>query len=161
MAEEDIKITVLENGNMVIENMMFAFGQRKSSNFRGEEQQYVDKNKPQFEVKIPEDSVEPLRKLGWNVKQWEKEEEGADTVYYLNVKVHPNSATIKVRRGDEFEELDKNTMAIIDRLRFEKIDVEIRKWEYDPVAKPGKFSSALNDFYGVIRTTFLSDKYGE
>lgn len=158
--------------NATIEHVRF-YGR---PNFNGEMDRFKD-DRRKFTVIIPEDAVEPLRQIGYNVKTTvpdaEAQEAGRETVNHLKVMVdfrfdaqfpgdieREKGPDVWVIQGESREKLNSKTVGIIDRSRFEDMDIEIRGWEYDPEESPGVLSARLVMFVGVMRQNRLNEKYG-
>lgn len=158
-------------GNLVLENCQF-FGR---PNFAGEMNQWKDDSR-QFNVMIPNEFADQLRELGWNVKTLlaRPEFEGDEDKSFLKVAV--DFGFVKGHEGDydyekgpdvwivedgrEPEKLTSKTVPILDRKRFENIDMEVRGWEYRPDESPGQYSARLVQFVAVTRPNILGAKYG-
>lgn len=158
--------------NFTLENAKF-YGR---PNFSGEMDRFKD-DRRKFTVIIPEEAVEPLQRIGYNVKTTvpdaEAQEMGRETINHLKVMVdfrfdnqYPGDVErekgpdVWVIQGDDREKLNSKTVGIIDRSRFESIDIEVRGWEYDADENPGVLSARLVMFVGVMRPNRLESKYG-
>lgn len=145
-------------GNLTLEDAKF-FGR---PNFSGEPDAFKDERR-KFTVLIPNDVADQLRDFGWNVKTniptQEEMAEGREMLSHMKVMVDRTS-DIWVLMGEDREKLDERTMGILDKSRVERLDMEIRAWEYDPEEKPGEFSARLVTLIAVIRPNILSQKYG-
>jgi hypothetical protein len=162
-------------GNLILEEAQF-FGR---PNFAGELDRFKD-DRRKFTVLIPNDVADQLREAGWNVKTniptAEELEQFPDRepISHLKVmidtpvfEVDHNGQEVQVRgsevfllQGDDVERLSAATLAVVDRSRFENIDMEIRAWEYDPEEQPGSYSARLVKFVGVMTPNLLDAKYG-
>lgn len=179
MADQDQRPTVITIGesyggrapNFTIENARF-FGR---PNFSGELDRFKD-DRRKFTVVIPQEAVEPLQQLGYNVKTTVPDEEavaqGREEISHLKVFLnfkfndrfpgdveHENGPDIWVIQGEDREKLTSRTVGILDRSRFENIDIEVRGWEYDPEENPGMLSARLVMFVGVMRPSIIASKY--
>jgi hypothetical protein len=145
-------------GNLTLEDAKF-FGR---PNFSGEEDQFKDARR-KFTVLIPNEIADQLREMGWNVKTniptQEEVAQGREQISHLKVMVD-RTADVWVFMGEEKEKLNELTMGVLDKSRVERLDMEIRAWEYDPEDKPGEFSARLVTLIAVIRPNILSAKYG-
>lgn len=161
--------------NFTLENCQF-FGK---PNFGGVMDQFKD-DRRKFNVVIPEAGMEPLRALGYNVKQTvpkpEDIEMGREPITFLKVLLNfkipddkkglPNEIDfetgpdIYIMQGEDVEKINSLTVAVLDRTRFDNIDMEIRGWEYDKDENPGVLSARLVQFVGVMRPNMLAGKYG-
>lgn len=136
-------------------------------NFGGEMDRFKDP-RPKCTVIIPDNAVEPLRELGYNVKTTVPDPEdfelGREPVNHLKVMVDAKSDIYIVLNG-ESEKLAEEKRGIIDRSRFEEMDMEIRAWMYnkdevDQGLEEPKYSARLVTFVGVMRPSILGAKYG-
>jgi hypothetical protein len=157
--------------NFTVENARF-FGR---PNFAGELDRFKD-DRRKFTVIIPDEAVQPLRELGYNVKTTVPDEEAIEQgrgpvnhlKVFLNFKFddkypgvveHEKGPDIWVLQGETREKITSKTVAILDRSRFENIDIEVRGWEYDPEDNAGALSARLVMFVGVMRPSIISQKY--
>jgi len=154
-------------GNLTLLDAKF-FGR---PNFAGELDRFKD-DRRKFTVLIPNDSADQLREMGWNVKTniptQEELAQFPDREPISHLKVMVDNIDIEagkgpevfIIQGDDTERLTNQTLAVIDRSRFENIDMEIRGWEYDPEDNPGVYSARLVKFVGVLQPNLLDQKYG-
>lgn len=153
-------------GNLTLEDAKF-WGR---PNFSGdpEADRFKDPRK-KFTVQIPNELADQLRNLGWNVKTTiptpEEQELGREPVSSLKVMVGKNP-DIYVIRGEDTQKLRVEasaegaaTVGMLDRARIDRMDMEIRAWEYDPEEKPGEQSARLVQLVAVITPNILMDKY--
>lgn len=155
-------------GNLTLENARFF----KRPNFSGEMDEYKNDDRV-FNVIIPNEVSEDLRKLGWNVKTLLPRNEEETGLSFLKVKVdfnfdkdHPGDVEYErgpdvwIIMGEEREKLTSKTIGILDRARLESLDMEIRGWEYNPDEAPGALSARLVQLVAIIRPSLLDQKYG-
>lgn len=141
-------------------------------NFAGEMDRFKDPRR-KFTVIIPDAAVAPLQEIGYNVKTTvpdpEAVEQGREQVNHLKVmvdEIHGDKGPdIFVIQGEDREKLTSDNMAIIDRSRFEVVDLEIRAWMYnkeevDKGLEEPAYSARLVLFVGVMRVSRLAAKYG-
>jgi hypothetical protein len=157
--------------NFTIENARF-FGK---PNFSGELDRFKD-DRRKFTVIIPDEAVVPLQQLGYNVKTTvpdaEAVEQGREPINHLKVILNfswhkdfpgvveqEKGPDVWIIQGEDREKLTSRTVGLIDRSRFEQIDMEIRGWEYDPEEQPGMLSARLVMFVGVMRPSIIGQKY--
>lgn len=157
--------------NFTIENAKF-YGR---PNFAGELDRFKD-DRRKFTVFIPKEAVEPLQRFGYNVKTKLPDEEdlamGREEISFLKVMLnfrpdekYPEKPELEkgpdiwVIQGESREKLSSRTVGILDRSRFQNIDMEIRGWEYDPEENPGMLSARLVMFVGVLRPSIIASKY--
>jgi hypothetical protein len=168
-------VTIMESygrgiGNLVLEDCRF-FGK---PNFAGELDQFKNDAR-QFNVRIPNDMADQLRALGWRVKTLLPRPEFPDddpksflkvAVYFGYHKGHEGDPAYEkgpdcwILQGEEREKLTSKTVPLLDRARFDKIDMELRGWESRPDEEPGLYTAALVTFVAVMRPSLLGEKYG-
>lgn len=158
-------------GNITLEDCRF-YGR---PNFQGELRDHGSwvEDKRNFTVLIPNEHADTLRALNWPVKTDiptdEQKAEGRETRSYMKVGIHfsvdknPHQPLEEQRypdiwiiQGDDREKLTWRTVGLMDKGRFDMIDMELRCWEY----KPGQWAAALVTLVAVMRQNKLSEKYG-
>jgi hypothetical protein len=177
MEENETIITIADNhgtgvGNLTIQNVKY-FGR---PNFAGNPDKFNKMGgKRSFSILIPEQYRDTLKGLGWMVNTLEVRpefpEEEAKHILKIAVDIRkdpmfPEDVTrermpdIWVIQGDlPPEKLTSKTVGILDRNRFDAIDIEIRGWEYDREELPGVYSARLVTFVGVMKPSLLGEKY--
>jgi hypothetical protein len=65
-----------------------------------------------------------------------------------------------IKNGEVVEKLSSLTIAVMDRSRFDNVDMEIRGWEWDREEKPGEYTAKLVQLVAVMRPSILGEKYG-
>lgn len=154
-------------------------------NFSGEEDRFKDSRR-KFNVLVTNEQAELLREIGYPAKTLlptpERLAENPDEEPLSFIKVmidnvvlsEPNAdglrelvsgPNIKVLRAAEHERLDNATMGILDRARINRLDLELRAWNYnDDEVKQGieepKFSARLVTCIAVLQVSPLADRYG-
>lgn len=151
-------------GNITLEDAKF-FGR---PNFAGAPDAFKDSRR-KFTVLIPLEVAEQLKKIGWNVKVTEPQNDEQTPLAHMKVMVdfstNPETGQergpdIWVIKGEKREKLDSKTAPILDRSRIIKMDMEIRGWEYDPEDNPGQLSARLVALIVTLEPNLLLDKYG-
>lgn len=162
-------------GNLILEDAKF-FGR---PNFSGELDRFND-DRRKFTVLLPNDLADQLRGMGWNVKTEhptpEEVEQGREILshmkVFLNFKIPEDKRgrpdemdyevgpDVHVIQGEDVERLNSRTVGILDRSRFELLDMEIRAWEYNPEEHPGQYSARLVKLVATLTPNVLDDKYG-
>lgn len=153
-------------GNLTFEDAKF-WG---APNFSGDPERDKFKDpRRKFTIQVPNELADQLRALGWNVKTTqptpEEVAQGREPISSLKVMVGKNP-DIFVIRGEDSQKLrveagaeGPSTVGMLDRARIDKMDLEIRAWEYDPDEKPGDYSARLVQLVAVITPNILGDKY--
>lgn len=159
-------------GNVVLQNAYF-FGR---PNFAGNPDQFNKMGgKRKFNVLVPNDAAEMLTTIGWMVKKLEPRPEFPDDEIRHHIKIavdfrfepaHPGDVEyergpdIWVIQGERKEKLTSKTVGILDSVRIDTMDLEIRGWEYDAEENPGQYSARLVTLVAVMRPSILGEKYG-
>ena len=110
-------------------------------NFSGEGSKFNREGDKNFSVFI--DNMELANDLieqGWNVKIREPREEGDEPFAHLPVKVKFNDRgpRIYLITGNRRNELDEETVAILDNIDIACIDMDIRPYDWEVNGKTGR-----------------------
>lgn len=130
-----MEITYAPKGILQIDNARICF-----RNFRGEGSKYNREGDRNFALVIPSQEIaDELIERGWNVKINEPREEGEDPFMYLNVKIKFNGRGphIYVQSGRATNRLDEEEVGEIDDLDIERVDLDIRPYEWEVNGKTG------------------------
>lgn len=104
-------------------------------NFAGRESAFNDKGKRNFNWRIDDPELaDRLVADGWNVKIKPPREEGDIPFMHLAVKVNFegwNPPNIYLISGDNKRKLDEESVALLDDIRIEKADFDIRAYDYN------------------------------
>ena len=133
-------------------------------NFEGRKTQYNALGQRNFAVVIPAEDVDAMKADGWNVKTKEPNPEYPDQepLSTLAVKVNFSGARpprIVVIAGEDRQELDEDTVSMLDRVQIEKVDLIINPSYYDVQGRQG-YSAYLRSIYVTIVQDELEKKYG-
>lgn len=133
-------------------------------NFEGRKTQFNAQGQRNFAVVIPPEDVEPMKGDGWNVKTKKPNPEypDQDLLSTLSVKVNFSGARpprIVVIAGEDRQELDEDTVGMLDRVQIEKVDLIINPSFYDVNGSTG-YSAYLRSIYVTIVQDDLEKKYG-
>lgn len=130
-------------------------------NFGGEKRLYNESGKRNFAIPLEEDLAVQLHELGWNVKAKVLPD---DTVFYhlpVTVKMdgrRPPRVFLITMSRNRRTQLDEDTVALIDGLEFDNVDVILRPFNWDVNGKQG-VSAYLKTFMGVLHEDDLEKKY--
>jgi hypothetical protein len=163
--------------NLILQDAKF-YGR---PNFSGELDNFGDSRR-KFTVLLPNELADQLRNEGWNVKtdiptaeqleQFPDRQTLSHMKVFLNFKIPEDKRgrpdemdfekgpDVHIIQGENQEKLNSKTVPLLDRSRFENIDMEIRAWEYNPEDHPGKYSARLVQFVGVLKPNLIGQKYG-
>lgn len=134
-------------------------------NFSGRQTQYNAKGKRNFNLVVPPEDVEAMKRNGWNVKTKEPRPDYPDdtplSTLAVNVRYSEDSRPPRVFliAGDTRTELDESTIDILDRVQIENVDLIINPSYYDVNGLQG-YTAYLQAIYVTIVQDDLEKKYG-
>ena len=134
-------------------------------NFSGRQTQYNAKGKRNFNLVVPPEDVEAMKRDGWNVKTKEPRPDYPDdtplSTLAVNVNYSENSRPPRVVliAGNDRTELDESTIDMLDRVQIENVDLIINPSYYDVNGRQG-YTSYLQSIYVTIVQDYLEKKYG-
>lgn len=157
-----------EVGHLIVENA--DFWQRP--NFEGRKNRF-HQQKREFNIYIPESAVKSLQAIGYPVKTLDPRTEEEEPLHFMKIavdlipsKTEPKNpelesgADIWLLRGDIKQKLNSTNVAILDSTKaIDRVDMELRAWEYDREEAPGKYSARLVTLVAVMRPNRLADRY--
>lgn len=149
--------------NITIENAKFVY----RPNFEGREEMYNDPGNRYFNVQLPEEIVDAVRRDGWNVKETKprkdakpEEIESFVPVSYLEVivgfKYRP--PTIVLIMDGRQTPVTEETVAMLDSVQFQSFDVVLRGRPWEAAFGSG-VKAYLQTFYGTVEMDDLQRKY--
>ena len=130
-----MEIRHLNNGICQIDDARICF-----RNFSGEAGKYNREGDRNFAVIIPDQEIaDEMIDRGWNVKIKEPREEGEDPFMYLTVKVkfNGNGPHVYVQSGRNMNQLDEDSVGMIDDIDISSVDLDIRPYEWEVNGKTG------------------------
>lgn len=130
-----MEIRHLNNGICQIDDARICF-----RNFSGEAGKYNREGDRNFAVIIPDQEIaDEMIDRGWNVKIKEPREEGEDPFMYLTVKVkfNGNGPHVYVQSGRSMNQLDEDSVGMIDDIDISSVDLDIRPYEWEVNGKTG------------------------
>ena len=110
-------------------------------NFAGRGDKYNREGDRNFSLVITDQEMaDALIEEGWNVKIKPPREEGDEPFMFLPVKVKFNDRGPKVYllTGNRKNELDEESVAILDDIDIESIDMDIRPYDWEVQGKEGR-----------------------
>ena len=134
-------------------------------NFSGRQTQYNAKGKRNFNLVVPHEDVEAMKRDGWNVKTKEPRPDYPDdtplSTLAVNVNYSENSRPPRVVliAGNDRTELDESTIDMLDRVQIENVDLIINPSYYDVNGNTG-YTAYLQSIYVTIVQDDLEKKYG-
>lgn len=149
--------------NLELEGMeILQFGSFK--NFSGEIDQYNPKGLSQFNVILDEETADQLLAEGWNVKQLDPREEGDVAIPYLPCSINFNSnippRVIMITGKNKQTILNKNTIASLDALDVECVDLIINPYQWEVKTKNG-VDSGIKAYVKVMYAKVVEDRFAQ
>lgn len=165
-------ITVLENGNITIDNAELLGGTFR--NFDGHPDSFSPSgyNKGTFCVQLNDEQAEMLSGQGWNVKDFTysgDDTTAPSTVHYLKVSYpitkDPNAKdrfprNVYLVSNTKQVPLSSATVANLTYNSYDEIDIEIRPYDYDVNGHTGR-SAYLNSGFFKIREIPFADRFSD
>ena len=137
-----MKINYSERGILQIDDCRITH-----KNFSGKKSEYNREGDMNFSVVIPDEEIaEELRNDGWNVKIKPPYDADSDPFMYLPVKVKFNGRGphIYVKTGNSMNKLDENEVHRIDKISIQRVDVDIRPYDWTANGKSGRTAYLQN-----------------
>lgn len=140
-------------------------------NFAGAERDFNDEGDRNFNLVIKADLAEQLKEEGWNVKVRPPRMEGAEPTYHLPVKVkfgkYPPKVNLVTKNGVDHKgntiynvnELDEETVKLVDITEFECIDLMISPYNWTNRRGESGITAYLDEFWGVVKENEFASKY--
>lgn len=131
-----MKITFAPRGILQIDDARIIY-----RNFSGEGSKFNREGDRNFSIIIDDPAIaDELVAQGWNVKIREPREEGDDPFIHLPVKVKFNDRgpRIYLITGDRRNELDEESVGIIDNVDIIGVDLDIRPYDWEVNGKTGR-----------------------
>lgn len=143
--------------NLYIENAKLYF-----KNFAGNPDAYnATGGVRYFGVVIDPDRVEELRALGWMIKDSKPSDIDGSFISYLKVKVvyGKRPPSILLISGDDRNVLDEDSVGLLDNVKLEQVDLNIRPYIYDFNGNTG-VSARLESAAFIMIPDPIMAKYG-
>lgn len=131
-----MKVTFAPKGILQIDDARIIY-----RNFSGEGSKFNREGDRNFSLIIDDPAIaDELVAQGWNVKNREPREEGDDPFIHLPVKVKFNDRgpRIYLITGDRRNELDEESVAILDNVDIIGVDLDIRPYDWEVNGKTGR-----------------------
>ena len=110
-------------------------------NFRGEASKFNRAGDRNFAIVIEDkEDADILVEEGWNVKIKDPREPGDDPFMYLPVKVKFNDRgpIAYLKTGNAMNKLDEESIACLDDVDIEAVDLDIRPYDWEVNGKQGR-----------------------
>ena len=131
-----MKVTFAPKGILQIDDARIIY-----RNFSGEGSKFNREGDRNFSLIIDDPAVaDELVAQGWNVKIREPREEGDNPFIHLPVKVKFNDRgpRIYLITGDRRNELDEESVGILDNVDIVSVDLDIRPYDWEVNGKTGR-----------------------
>ena len=131
-----MKVTFAPRGILQIDDARIIY-----RNFSGEGSKFNREGDRNFSLIIDDPAIaDELVAQGWNVKIREPREEGDDPFIHLPVKVKFNDRgpRIYLITGDRRNELDEESVSILDNVDIVGVDLDIRPYDWEVNGKTGR-----------------------
>lgn len=131
-----MKVTFAPKGILQIDDAKIIY-----RNFSGEGSKFNREGDRNFSLIIDDpDVADELVAQGWNVKIREPREEGDNPFIHLPVKVKFNDRgpRIYLITGDRRNELDEESVGILDNVDIISVDLDIRPYDWEVNGKTGR-----------------------
>ena len=131
-----MKVTFAPKGILQIDDARIIY-----RNFSGEGSKFNREGDRNFSLIIDDPAVaDELVSQGWNVKIREPREEGDNPFIHLPVKVKFNDRgpRIYLITGDRRNELDEESVGILDNVDIISVDLDIRPYDWEVNGKTGR-----------------------
>lgn len=110
-------------------------------NFEGRGDKFNREGDRNFSLRIDnEDTADALVKEGWNVriKGGRDEDEGPFMRLPIKVKFTNYGPNVYLRTGDRVNELNEESIACLDNIEIESVDMDIRPYDWDVNGRTGR-----------------------
>lgn len=139
------------------------------SYFDGRAEGFNNEGDYNFQVRIPEERVQELRDLGWNIKSFEPRDEGDPFEHLLKVNIsfrfeEPKIFLIKQRTNGEkvkFRVSSPRDLHDIKRPVTERVDVIIKPSRWSQANGRSGISAYVKELYVTIRESRFASDYGD
>lgn len=131
-----MKVTFAPKGILQIDDARIIY-----RNFSGEGSKFNREGDRNFSLIIDDPAIaDELVAQGWNVKIREPREEGDNPFIHLPVKVKFNERgpRIYLITGDRRNELDEESVGILDNVDIISVDLDIRPYDWEVNGKTGR-----------------------
>lgn len=110
-------------------------------NFEGRGDKFNREGDRNFSLRIDnEDTADALVKEGWNVriKEGRDEDEGPFMRLPIKVKFTNYGPNVYLRTDDRVNELNEESIACLDNIEIESVDMDIRPYDWDVNGRTGR-----------------------
>lgn len=153
-----MNITFKQRGVLEIDDARIIY-----RNFRGEASKFNRAGDRNFAILIQNEAdAIALSEDGWNVKIKPPREEGDTPFMYLPVKVkfNDNGPIAYLKTGRALNKLDEDTIACLDDVDIESVDLDIRPYDWEVNGKQGR-SAYLQAIHVTQKVDRFAARYEE
>lgn len=153
-----MKLTFAPRGILQIDDARIVY-----RNFSGVGSKFNREGDKNFSVIIDDSAIaDELVAEGWNVKIREPREEGDDPFIHLPVKVKFNDRgpRIYLVSGSRKNELDEESVAILDNVDIISVDLDIRPYDWEVNGKTGR-TAYLHSMCVTQEVDRFADRFDE
>lgn len=153
-----MKLTIAPRGILQIDDARIIY-----RNFSGLGSKFNREGDRNFSVIIEDPAIaDELVAQGWNVKIREPREEGDDPFIHLPVKVKFNDRgpRIYLISGSRKNELDEESVAILDNVDIISVDLDIRPYDWEVNGKTGR-TAYLHSMCVTQEVDRFADRFDE
>ena len=130
-------------------------------NFEGRGDKFNREGDRNFSLRIDdENTANALVKEGWNVriKEGRDEDEGPFMRLPIKVKFTTYGPNVYLRTGDRVNELNEESIACLDNIEIESVDMDIRLYDWDVNGRTGR-TAYLQSMEVVQRINRFAARY--
>lgn len=130
-------------------------------NFEGRGDKFNREGDRNFSLRIDdENTANALVKEGWNVriKEGRDEDEGPFMRLPIKVKFTTYGPNVYLRTGDRVNELNEESIACLDNIEIESVDMDIRPYDWDVNGRTGR-TAYLQSMEVVQRINRFAARY--
>lgn len=151
-------VTIAPNGILQIDDARIIF-----KNFEGRGDKFNREGDRNFSLLIEDpDTAEILQREGWNVriKPGRDDDEGPFMRLPVKVKFTDYGPNVYLITGERRNELDEESIACLDNIDIESIDMDIRPYDWEVNGKTGR-TAYLQSMQVIQRIDRFAAKYAE
>lgn len=148
----------MANGVVAIKDAKIIF-----RNFSGEERQFNDAGKRNFNIDLRKEDADKLTDLGFNVRVRPPRDEDSEAQYLLQVSVSYKYREPRVLliNSKAKRELTEDTIGILDKIDILTADLTIRPYNWSMPNGSSGIKAYLNSLYVTMEEDEFSQKYAD
>lgn len=153
-----MELTFAPRGNLQIDDAIVTF-----RNFEGRGDKYNREGDRNFAIVIPtQEMADALIDAGWNVTIRPPKEPGDEVFMFLKVKIKFNDfgPICYLNSAGNLRKLDEESVMMLDNIDFERVDMDIRPYDWDYGGKSGR-TAYLEKIHVVQRLDRFAARYAQ